>query len=256
MAATLTVSDKFKVNSLHSYFLLPATDSVPIIYNVRRVRDGKSFCTRSVTAKQNGQNVFVCETSFHIPESSDLEHEVQAPNYGSPEEAFSAKELLERLRGKVELSKSLIDILENERDSPKELDVKYCGLGTADLTGPSKRDSESAIWFRAKGKIANTSATNSCVGAFATDFFLLTTALKPIGVVLYGDPRLSFIASLDHCVWFHREYKADEWHLHHMSSSIARSGRAFCTGRVFNQKGELVMSISQEGAIRLRSSKL
>jgi acyl-CoA thioesterase-2 len=240
VAAYRTVNGR-AAHSLHGYFLRAGDPAVPIIYNVDRIRDGGSFSTRRVVAVQHGQAIFSMAASFHKPEPG-LTHQIKMPNVPPPD----------TLPSEAELKKRLIDRLPPqvrtywERERPIE-------LRPVDITrylSQEKRAATQQVWIRANGTLGDDLALNQCVLAYASDFTLLDTALIAHGRFIF-DPSL-MLASLDHAVWFHRHFRADEWLLYAQDSPSSGGGRAFCRGSLFTLSGELVASTAQEGLVRER----
>jgi len=240
VAAYRTVNGR-AAHSLHGYFLRAGDPAVPIIYNVDRIRDGGSFSTRRVVAVQHGQAIFSMAASFHKPEPG-LTHQIKMPNVPPPDKLPSEAELKERLIDR--LPPQVRTYWERER--PIE-------LRPVDITrylSQEKRAATQQVWIRANGTLGGDLALNQCVLAYASDFTLLDTALIAHGRFIF-DPAL-MLASLDHAIWFHRHFRADEWLLYAQDSPSSGGGRAFCRGSLFTLSGELVASTAQEGLVRER----
>lgn len=240
VAAYRTVNGR-AAHSLHGYFLRAGDPAVPIIYNVDRIRDGGSFSTRRVVAVQHGQAIFSMAASFHKPEPG-LTHQIKMPNVPLPDKLPSEAELKERLIDR--LPPQVRTYWERER--PIE-------LRPVDITrylSQEKRAATQQVWIRANGTLGDDLALNQCVLAYASDFTLLDTALIAHGRFIF-DPAL-MLASLDHAIWFHRHFRADEWLLYAQDSPSSGGGRAFCRGSLFTLSGELVASTAQEGLVRER----
>ena len=242
VAANRTVNGRL-THSLHAYFLRAGDPSVPIIYNVDRIRDGGSFTTRRVVAVQHGQAIFSMAASFH-KEETGLEHQIKMPEVPPPES----------LPSEAELKACLIDRVPPqvkaywERERP--LEIRPVDLSRY-LT-PGNHDPSQQVWIRATGELSNEQSLHQCVLAYASDFTLLDTALIAHGRFVF-DPKL-MLASLDHALWFHRKLRADEWLLYAQDSPISGGGRAFCRGMLFTRDGKLVASTAQEGLLRERSA--
>ena len=242
VAANRTVNGRL-AHSLHAYFLRAGDPSVPIIYNVDRIRDGGSFTTRRVVAVQHGQAIFSMAASFHREETG-LEHQIKMPEVPPPES----------LPSEAELKACLIDRVPPqvkaywERERP--LEIRPVDLSRY-LT-PGNHDPSQQVWIRATGELSNDQSLHQCVLAYASDFTLLDTALIAHGRFVF-DPKL-ILASLDHALWFHRKLRADEWLLYAQDSPISGGGRAFCRGMLFTRDGKLVASTAQEGLLRERSA--
>ena len=242
VAANRTVNGRL-AHSLHAYFLRAGDPSVPIIYNVDRIRDGGSFTTRRVVAVQHGQAIFSMAASFHKQETG-LEHQIKMPEVPPPES----------LPSEAELKACLIDRVPPqvkaywERERPLEIrPVDLSRYLTPGNHAPSQQ-----VWIRATGELPNDQSLHQCVLAYASDFTLLDTALIAHGRFVF-DPKL-MLASLDHALWFHRKLRADEWLLYAQDSPISGGGRAFCRGMLFTRDGKLVASTAQEGLLRERSA--
>jgi acyl-CoA thioesterase-2 len=240
VAAHRTVEDR-PAHSLHGYFLREGDPAVPIIYEVDRIRDGKSFSTRRVVAVQHGQAIFSMAVSFHSPEEG-LEHQLPMPEVSPPEELPSEAELKERLMG--HLPPQLKAYWERERP----IEIRPVDLSR--YLSPEKRVPTQLVWIRANGALGDDAALNQCVLAYASDFTLLDTALIAHGRFVF-DPAL-MLASLDHAIWFHRGFRADDWLLYAQDSPNSSAGRAFCRGTLFTREGVLVASTAQEGLVRER----
>lgn len=245
VAADRTVDAEERLtHSLHAYFLLPGDPKVPIIYEVDRIRDGGSFTTRSVKAIQHGQAIFSMSVSFHKKEPG-LDHQIAMPDVPAPETLPSEAELKQRLLP------NLPEVMRTywERDRPIELrPVDISRYFSSEKGEPSQY-----IWIKANGVLPDDFRLHQCVLAYASDFSLLDTALVAHGRVIF-DPRL-MLASLDHAVWFHRPFRADEWLLYAQDSPSAQAARAFCRGSIFSRDGRLVASVAQEGLIREKTAR-
>ncbi|HXG78985.1 MAG TPA: acyl-CoA thioesterase II [Methyloceanibacter sp.] len=243
VAASRTVDGR-RAHSLHAYFLRAGDPSVPIIYEVDRIRDGQSFTTRRVVAIQHGQAIFSMAASFHKDEPG-LQHQIKMPDVPPPEALPSEAELKEKLIGRVpEPVKAYW-----QRERPIE-------IRPADLSryfSPENLAPTQHVWIKATGSLSDDLSLHQCVLAYASDFTLLDTALIAHGRFIF-DPEL-MLASLDHAIWFHRPFRADEWLLYAQDSPSSGAGRAFCRGTLFTREGELVASTAQEGLVRQRNGR-
>lgn len=237
VAAIRTVNGP-QPHSLHAYFILPGDPNVPIIYDVDRVRDGRSFTTRRVTARQHGNAIFSMLSSFHVEEPS-LSHQADMPKVPTPEElvgdAAMRKALLPSMPGPVR------SYFEKER--PIELcpvDDRYSGKKIA--------DGHFHMWIRTTEKLPDDPAIHQAILAYASDMTLLDTALARHGRSLFEPDFMG--ASLDHALWFHRPFRADEWLLYAQDSPSLQGARGFSRGLIFKRDGTLVASVSQEGLVR------
>jgi acyl-CoA thioesterase-2 len=240
VAATRTVEDRL-AHSLHAYFLLAGDPKTPIIYEVDRIRDGSSFTTRRVKAIQHGQAIFAMSASFHRAEPG-FSHQFGMPQVPDPDTLPSEQELKQRLMPMLPEAMRIYW----ERERPIELRP----VDISRYLSNEKRPPAQQIWFRANGKLPDDVQLHQCVLAYASDFSLLDTALVPHGRMLF-DPKL-MLASLDHGLWFHRDFKADEWLLYSQDSPSAEAGRGFTRGSIFSRDGRLIASVAQEGLIRER----
>jgi acyl-CoA thioesterase-2 len=232
--------EEMPAHSFHAYFLRPGDPSTPILYQVDRTKDGRSFQTRRVVAIQRGRPIFHLEASFHRPEQG-LEHQDGMPDVPDPEDLLSFRERLQPVYDATED--------ENERawmarDRP--IDSRY----VTDVTflDPEKLPPRMEVWIRADGRLPESLLLQQCVVAYASDMTLLDTAILPHGISWFD--RTYTVASLDHAMWFHRPFRADEWLLYVQESPAATAGRAFSTGKLFSREGHLVASVVQEGLIR------
>lgn len=238
VAAARTVEDRL-THSLHSYFLLGGDPKVPIIFEVDRIRDGGSFTTRRVVAIQHGQAIFSMAVSFH-KEETGFSHQFAMPDVPDPDTLPTEEEM----RDKVPENMRRLWMM----DRPVEL--RPVNLDRYALTG--KADQIQKIWFRTKGSLPDDKKLHQCALAYASDFTLLHAALVQHGRPPF-DPSL-MMASLDHAVWFHRDFRADEWLLYVQDSPSAEGARALCRGTIYDRGGVLVASVAQEGLIRIRKS--
>jgi acyl-CoA thioesterase II len=240
VAAYRTVEDR-TAHSLHGYFLRPGDPSVPIIYKVDRIRDGGSFSTRRVVAIQHGQPIFSMAASFHKPEEG-LVHQMQMPEVPPPEE----------LPSEAELKAWLIDRVPPQVKAywERERPIEIRPIDLSRYLSLEKRAPSQQVWIKATGTLGDDLALNQCVLAYASDFTLLDTALIAHGRFVFDSTLM--LASLDHAIWFHRSFRADDWLLYAQDSPSSGGGRAFCRGTLFTRSGELVASTAQEGLVRER----
>jgi acyl-CoA thioesterase-2 len=243
VAAGRTVDDPRAAHSLHGYFLLAGDPTHPIIYEVERIRDGSSFTTRRVKATQHGRAIFAMSASFH-KEEEGFEHALPMPDVPPPEELPSAKELIGKLMDTLPESMRRYW----QRENPIELrPVDVSRYLSREPHAPAQH-----IWLKANGRLPDDARLHQCVLAYASDFTLLDTALIAHGKLLF-DPDIQ-LASLDHALWLHRPFRADEWLLYAQDSPSAAGARGFCRGNFFTRDGRLVASTAQEGLIRKRQT--
>jgi acyl-CoA thioesterase II len=240
VAAHRTVEGR-PAHSLHAYFLRAGDPAVPIIYEVDRIRDGGSFSTRRVVAIQHGRAIFSMAASFHKDEPG-LQHQMTMPEVPSPEALPSEAELKAKLIDK--LPPQMKTYWERERP----IEIKPVDLSR--YFSPESRAPGQQVWIKATGRLGDDLALHQCVLAYASDFTLLDTALIAHGRFIF-DPRL-MLASLDHALWFHRPFRADDWLLYAQDSPVSSGARAFCRGTLFTRDGTLVASTAQEGLVRER----
>jgi acyl-CoA thioesterase-2 len=236
MAAGRTVTQG-RVHSLHAYFLRPGDPTVPILYEVDRIRDGRSFTTRRVVAIQHGRAIFNMSASFHTDEGG-LDHQLPMPDVPPPE---SLAPLFERLEPWKE---ELADWFAR----PHPIDQRHIGELVWHRNGagePSQR-----LWIKADGQLPDDPLLHACVVAYASDMNLFDTILAPHDV--RWDDENFMGASLDHCMWFHRTFRADEWLLYDTDSPIAANGRGLARGFLFDRSGRLCVSMVQEGLARVK----
>lgn len=241
VAATRTVDGR-PVHSLHGYFMRPGDPNVPIIYQVDRIRDGRSFTTRRVVAIQHGKAIFSMSASFQIEEDGP-EHQFDLPDgIPMPEDLPSEQEFKQ---GVVERAPDNVRRYW-ERERPIELrpvDLRH-------YVSREKLAPKQYVWVRATGRLPDDPAIHKCVLAYASDMTLLDTALFPHGTSVF-DKTLQ-IASLDHAMWFHRPFRADDWLLYAQDSPTTTGARGFTRGLIYDRNGVLVSSVAQEGLIRPR----
>ncbi|MCL4213597.1 MAG: acyl-CoA thioesterase II [Gemmatimonadales bacterium] len=248
VAARRTVEEGREAHSVHGYFLREGDFRAPIVYFVDRPRDGKSFTSRRVTAIQHGEAIFHLSASFHREEPG-IDHQVTMPEVPDPE---SLTNDLELIRARKELiPEHLRAVLTQDRP----IDLR--SITPSDPFAPAKRgrpeDARRQVWFRLTERISDAPIMHQAVLAYASDYGFLPTALLPHGIA-FRDPRL-MIASLDHTVWMHRPFRADEWLLYVSDSPSAAGARGFVRGQVFTREGALVASVAQEGLIRVREPR-
>jgi acyl-CoA thioesterase II len=239
-AAIATVEPAFRLHSLHSYFLRPGDTAVPIIYDVERIRDGRSFATRRAIARQHGRAIYYVSASFHVDEPG-FEHQDAMPIVPDPEDCPSLGDLFRQVTGRPD-----------DRSWEREwaaLDVRYAGDSRPG--GALRNDTQPArtqIWIRVAGDVPDDPVVNACLLTYASDLTLLGVALVPHGLLI-SSPKVQ-PASLDHSMWFHRRFRADEWMLYDQRSPSASGGTGFALGTMFSRDGRLIASVAQEGLIR------
>src|SRR5437660_3017321 len=237
VAAGRTV-ERGEVHSLHAYFLRPGDTSVPILYEVDRIRDGRSFTTRRVVAIQHGRAIFNLSASFHIDEKG-VDHQLPMPDAPDPE---SLPTFQERLAPYAEQLGDLVT-------RPQPIDQRYVGGAGGPFSRSGGLAPRQKVWIRADGRLADNQLLHACVVAYASDMSLLDSVMLPHRVS-WDDPRMMG-ASLDHAMWFHRPFRADEWMLYDQESPSASGARGLSRGTIFTRDGRLALSVVQEGLVRL-----
>jgi acyl-CoA thioesterase-2 len=242
VAAGRTVPADRPVHSLHAYFIRPGDTSVPLVYTVDRTRDGRSFTTRRVIAIQHGEPIFTLSASFHHPEPG-YEHARPMPAAPRPEGLRPNRERLAEAMGEP--------LTTHLRESPIEL--RTAGPLSIELArNPSLRaagEHSNLVWVRVTEKLPDDPLLHVCLMTYISDVTLLETALFEHGTSFYDGRHTG--ASLDHAMWFHRPFRADQWLLYAQESPVASGARVFARGEVFTSDGDLVVSVVQEGLIRI-----
>ncbi|MBL6752515.1 MAG: acyl-CoA thioesterase II [Nevskia sp.] len=241
VAASRTVEDAVP-HSLHAYFLRRGDMDRPIVYEVERVRDGRSFTARVVQAIQNGEPILTMMASFQRPERG-LEHQAQMPQVPPPE---SLRPQTELMREWLDADGSLPPDRREALLRPMALDFRP--VQPRNPLAPDPRPPQQNFWFRVTGTLPDDPLLHACMLAYASDFSLMSTSLLPHRMS-YLMPGVA-VASIDHAVWFHRPVRVDDWLLYSMDSPTAQGMRGMSRGLIFNRAGELVASAAQEGLMR------
>ena len=240
VAASRTVSPNRSAHSLHAYFLRAGDTTIPILYKVDRIRDGKSFTTRRVIAVQRGQAIFTMSISFQVDEGG-LSHQFDMPKVRAPNSLPTEDELRR----------------EQAKSWPKEFQERFSGssaiqvkpVDPVDLLNPEPAQAMQRCWMRCGEALPDDPRIHQCVLAYLSDWSLLDTASRPHAVSFMQDNVQ--VASLDHAMWFHRPFRADEWLLYDQDSPSASGARGFNRGLIYNRTGKLVASTTQEGLLRI-----
>jgi len=241
VAGTRTVEGRWP-HSLHAYFLRPGDMARPIVYEVDRVRDGKSFSARRVQAIQGGEVLLSMICSFQVPEPG-FEHQAPMPEVPAPESLRSQPELVKEWLAAVPQVPPRIREAFERRTA-----VEFRPVEPRNPLVPQVDPPRQSYWVRANGRLPDAPLLHACVLAYASDFSLLSTALRPHGVS-WLTPGLA-VASIDHALWFHRPFRIDDWLLYAMDSPTAQGGRGLSRGQFFDRAGRLVASVAQENLMR------
>jgi acyl-CoA thioesterase-2 len=240
-AATQTVGSDRPVHSAHGYFLRAGELDRPIVYQVTRLRDGKSFTTRQVVAVQEGTAIFSLAASFQVEESG-FEHQDAMPDVPPPENLVSERELV------LAHADKLPEIVRARATAESPIEIRP--VEPPNLIAPVVRPPSRRVWYRAVDRLPDDPSLHRYLLAYASDFSFLGTALDPHGVSWFT-PGMQ-VASLDHAMWFHRPFRVDEWLLYDIESPSASGARGLVRGRFFDRGGRLVASAVQEGLTRRR----
>jgi acyl-CoA thioesterase-2 len=239
IAAARTVDSGRPVHSLHAYFLRPGDPLVPILYEVDRIRDGRSFTTRRVVAIQHGKAIFNLQCSFHRPEPGLDHHIPMDTDIPGPLELPGFAARMEPYREK----------LGDWLDRPRPIDTRYVDR----LPGEHRdrpQEPEQRVWLRADGTLPDDPVLHACIVTYASDMTLLDSTLLPHGISGWGHDKVQ-MASLDHAMWFHRPFRADEWLLYDQTSPSTSDARGLAMGQIFTEDGRLAVTVVQEGLIRV-----
>lgn len=240
VAASRTVEDDRSAHSLHGYFLRPGDKQIPILYKVDRIRDGKSFNTRRVVAVQRGLAIFTMSISFQVTEDG-LDHQFDMPEVPPPES----------LRSQHEIRQEQADALPSEfqENFSESLAIQLKPIDPVDELNPKPMKPQQRCWMRCGEPLPNDPRIHQCVLAYLSDWSLLDTATRPHAISFLQQNVQ--VASLDHAMWFHRPFRADEWLLYDQDSPSASGARGFNRGLIYNRSGQLVASTTQEGLVRV-----
>jgi acyl-CoA thioesterase II len=240
VAASRTVEGR-PPHSMHAYFLVGGDPKVPIIYEVDRIRDGKSFTTRRVVAIQHGQAIFTLMVSFHNDEEG-LTHQAPMPQVPPPEDLPSEAQI------KATILPTMPEAVRRYYESERPIELRPVQYDR--YLGKKYQDGKFNVWIRATGKLPDDPAIHQCVLAYASDMSLLDTALVPHGRSLFEKQFMG--ASLDHALYLHRPFRADDWLLYAQETPTMTGSRGFARGLIYTRDGSLVASVAQEGLVRIR----
>jgi acyl-CoA thioesterase-2 len=237
VAATRTVESDRLVHSLHAYFLRPGDPTTPILYEVDRIRDGKSFTTRRVVAIQHGKAIFNLQASFHVAEAGP-DHQMSMPDDVPPPD--SLPDFKTRMAPYKEQ-------MGDWYDRPRPIDLRHVDGDPFSRRG--KPSTNQKVWMRADGVLPDDPTLHACIVTYASDMSLLDTTVMPFGMS-WDTPGMQ-MASLDHAMWFHRPFRADDWLLYDQSAISTGSARGLAGGAIFTSDGTLAVTVVQEGLVRV-----
>jgi len=240
VAAGRTVPADRPVHSLHAYFLRPGDPGLPIVYEVDRIRDGRSFTTRRVVGIQHGKAIFNLQASFQVVEEG-LEHASEMPDVPGPEGLVTLNERM----------KPYADELGGWYTRPRPIDVRYVGDPPRIAKDNGAPVPHSRVWMRADGALPDDPLLHVCAVTFASDMTLLDSTLLAHGKAWGTGDVVG--ASLDHAMWFHRPFRADQWFLYDQESPWTGGGRGLARGAIYTRDGRRAVSVVQEGLIRVPS---
>lgn len=242
IAATCRTVEGRLPHSLHCYFIHSGDPQAPIIYQVERLRDGKSYSTRRATAIQHGRAIFSIMVSFHAEEKSAFDHQDKMPEVQPPEK-FTAEEL-----SRQPIFSEMPEIIRRYYEPDRPVELRPVEIGR--YSGERIHDGRIHIWMKTAAKLPDNPALHICALAYASDLSLLDAVMARYGRTLFDGRIVS--GSLDHAMWFHRPFRADEWLLYAKESPSAQDGRGLTRGLIFKPDGTLVASVAQEGSVRER----
>ena len=247
VAASRTVDDRAP-HSLHAYFILPGDPAAPIVYQVERIRDGRSFATRRCVAIQHGRAIFALSCSFHVEEPG-LEHAIEMPDVPDPDTLMSEDQMVKQF------AHLMPEVVKRYFSTDRPIELRPVDLSRYYPVGARKGpiSPRQYIWIRASAPLPDDPSIHRAVLAYLSDMTLIDTALVVHGRSVF-DPEIQ-AASLDHALWFHRPFRADEWLLYAQDSPNTGGGRGLARGSLYSRDGRLVASVVQEGLLRQRLNK-
>ncbi|XP_053103369.1 acyl-coenzyme A thioesterase 8 [Hemicordylus capensis] len=245
VAAAKSVTEEVHIHSLHCYFVRAGDPTVPVLYQVERTRTGKSFSVRSVKAIQHGQPILICQASFQQAQASPLQHQFHMPDVPLPEELLTQEELIQKYLQDPNLLERYRQRL--KKMLAQEVPIEIKPVNPPDVFHWNPQEPKQLLWVRARGHIGESDMKlHCCVAAYISDYAFLNTALLP-----HQYHKVTFMASLDHSMWFHTPFRADHWMLYECESPWAGGCRGLVHGRLWRRDGVLAASCAQEGVIRV-----
>ena len=238
-AAKQTLSSEWGINSFHCYFLRMGDCAKPIVYDVEAIRDGRSIATRRIKAIQNGKAIFYLTASFNMPQEG-FEHQETMPQVAAPEGLYSELDMARKFKDLIPPA------IRDQLTSDKPIEIRP--VEQFNVLNPEKTAPVRHVWMKASGTLPDDLRIHKYLLAYASDFTFLPVAGQPHGLSVMT-PNLQ-IATIDHSMWFHRDFRFDDWLLYEINSPSASGGRGFVTGRFYDRQGRLVASTAQEGVMR------
>ncbi|XP_078508024.1 acyl-coenzyme A thioesterase 8 [Lissotriton helveticus] len=246
VAAAKSVEEELHAHSLHCYFVRAGDPKVPVLYQVDRTRNGRSFCVRSIRAIQHGQPILICQASFQKMQASPLQHQFTMPTVPPPEQLMTREELIEKYLRDPNLVERYRQGL--NKILAQEVPIEIKPVNPPDLFNRQPQDPKQLFWVRARGYIGPSDMKlHCCVAAYISDYSFVGTALLP-----HLKHSIRFMASLDHSMWFHTSFRSDDWMLYECESPWAGASRGLVQGRLWRRDGVLAVSCAQEGVFRVK----
>jgi len=238
-AAKQTLDEQWAINSFHCYFLRMGDSAKPIVYDVESIRDGRSIATRRIKAIQYGKPIFYLTASFNLPDQA-FDHQAPMPVVAPPEGLMSEVDIARKFEHLIP------EQVRAQFTSDKPIEIRP--VEAVNIANPQKMAPVRHVWMRANGQLPDDLRVHKSLLAYASDFSMLAVAAQPHGVS-FMTPDLQ-MATIDHSMWFHRDFRFDDWLLYQIESPSTSGGRGFVTGRIYDRQGRLVASTAQEGVLR------
>lgn len=249
-ASSRCVESEKELHSLHSYFLRGGVSNLPILYRVRKLNVTNNFEVHNISAKQGGSTIYSCQASYHRPEQSDLFHERAMPEAPPPDSLLSQLDILKNYLVDPRTPEVYKEYIRRSIATPFPIEMRE--VTPVDFFKPTKQPPRKLIWMRSRLPLAQSdSNAHRCLAAFASDWGLGSSSFLPHGITI-ASPQLKLATSLDHSMWFHAPFRADEWMLYDMHSVKLAGSRGMNIGYIYNANGELAITTTQEMLIRLK----
>ncbi|XP_025076127.1 acyl-coenzyme A thioesterase 8-like isoform X2 [Pomacea canaliculata] len=249
-AASYSVPSDHNAHSLHCYFLRPGNYKIPILYLVDRTRDGQTYVGRNIKAMQEGQAIFTMQASFKREEKDPFSHQFKMPDVPPPEQCVDLDKLLIKAIGPEKARLYRYGVRHRMPDDVMAIHRRLADKTDYYVTRPSS--ARRCIWIKAAGHLGDDHKMHQCCAAYMSDAMLLGTATLPYTGSHAEAQEKMFMTSIDHTVWFHSTFRADDWLLYEMESPVCGEGRGYNTGRMWTRDGRLAISVAQEGVVRTR----